>query len=369
MQNILFEFFFLLNSHSSFLLSLKFFSLLPAACFSGSKDKVTIPTSSFPRFSVSDGQSSPASPSSFSVSTSEFSPSSPKISAPDDFSGGDSAVSGSPGAGMERARQANRSSGQQPTHLDNKRATSPGTQTGNRSRSDSASGSPKRATEGRKDRVDRSQSPRKTERGHSGSLEDVSKERKAQGQKDHRSSSPRKGSKRDHDPAVPLKNLEEPHSPRRPAGQKPSFPSGEEKDWRYKQEDSAYWQERGATESGDKSWGIGDHYRKGKRAEQEASAKSSSQTHRERVGSDADSSTLSRKSGRDKGDKEYREGKYHGSAEEVNRKDPRGSSSSIPDPHCNGNTTSKKAPITPGPWKVPSSAKVQSKVDSTYADI
>lgn len=277
---------------------------------------------------------------------------------------------GSPGAGKEHGRQANRSSGQQLSHPSYKRTTSPSTQTGNTSRSDSTSGSPKRATEGRKDPVDRSQSPRKMEQGHSGSVEDLSKERKAQGQKDHRSSSPRKGSKREHDPAVPLRNLEESHSPRRPAGQKPSFPSGEEKDWRYKQEDSAYWQDRGATESGDKSWGISDHYRKGKRAEQEASVqKSNSQTYRERVGSDADSGTLSRRSRRDKGDKEYRESKYYGSTEEVNRKDPRGSSSSIPDPHCNGNTTSKKAPITPGPWKVPSSAKIQSQVDTTYADI
>lgn len=215
--------------------------------------------------------------------------------------------------------------------------------------------------------MEHSQSPRQTERGHSGSLEDMKKERKAQGQKDHHSSSPRKGSKREHDPGVPLNNLEEPQSPRRPAGQQPSTASG---DRRYKEDDAAYWQEREATESGDKSWGTSERHKKGKRAEQEAAAqKAYSQMHTERTGSDADSGTLSRRSGREKGDKEYREGKYHGPAEEVNRKDPRGSSSSIQDSSCNGTGTSKKAPITPGPWKVPSSAKIQSQVDTTYADV
>lgn len=196
----------------------------------------------------------------------------------------------------------------------------------------------------------------------------MSKERKNQGQRDHYSSSSRKSSKREHDPAVPLKNLEEPQSPRRPAGQQPSTSSGEGKDWRYKEEDAAYRQERGATESGDKSLGTSERHKKGKRAEQEAAAQKS-HPHRERAGSNADSGTLSRGSGREKGDREYYESKYHGPAEEVNRKDPRGSSSSIQDPSCNGTTTSKKAPITPGPWKVPSSAKIQSQVDTTYADI
>ncbi|XP_069566962.1 membrane-associated guanylate kinase, WW and PDZ domain-containing protein 3a isoform X2 [Brachyistius frenatus] len=310
-----------------------------------SKDKVTIPTSSFPRLSVSDGQSSPASPSSVSLSTSELSPSSPKIFVPDEFSGGDGRVSGSPGAGQEHGRQANRSRGQQLSHHNHKRTTSPGNQARKTSRSDSKSGSPKRSAEGWTDHAERSQSPRKTERGHSGSLEDMSKERKAQGQREHHSSSPRK---REQDPAAPLRNLEEPQSPRRPAGQQPSVASGEEKDWRYQEE------------GGSKSWGTGERHKKGKRAEQEAQ-KSHSQMHRERAGSDADSGTLGRRGGREKG--------HQGPAEEANRKDPRGSSSSIQDPSCNGTPTSKKAPITPGPWKVPSSAKIQSQADTTYADI
>ncbi|XP_028264715.1 membrane-associated guanylate kinase, WW and PDZ domain-containing protein 3a [Parambassis ranga] len=316
-----------------------------------SKDKVTIPTSSFPRLSVSDGQSSPASPS--SLSTSELSPSSPKSSTPDEFSGGDGRVSGSPGAGQEHGKQANRSRGQQLSHPNHKRTTSPSTQTSKPSRSDSKPGSPRRATEGPTDRAERSQSPRKTERGHSGSLEDMSKERKAQGQRDHHSSSPRKGSKRAEQDTA----LEEPQSPRRPAGQQPSIASREEKNRRYKEEDAPYWQEK---ESAERSWGTSERHKKNKRAEHDAQ-KSHSQMHREREVSDADSGTFGRRSGRERGDKDYRE--------DVNKKDPRGSSSSIQDPGCNGTATSKKAPITPGPWKVPSSAKIQSHVDSTYADI
>ncbi|KAF1390066.1 hypothetical protein PFLUV_G00054260, partial [Perca fluviatilis] len=327
-----------------------------------SKDKVTIPTSSFPRLSVSDGQSAPASPSSVSLSASELSPSSPKTSAPEEFSGGDPRAPGSPGAGQEPARQANRSRGQQLSHQNHRRTTSPSTHTGKTSRSDSKTSSPMRASDGGADRQERSQSPRKAERGHSGSLEDVGKDRKPRGQqRDHRSSSPRKSSKREPDPAAPLKNPEDPQSPRRPAGQQPSAASREDR--RYMEEDGAYWQERGAPESGDKSSGTGER-KKSKRAEQEAAAqKSHSQAPRERAGSDADSGTLSRRSRREKGDKERQESKYHGPPEEVNRKDPRGSSSSIQDPSCNGTATSKKAPITPGPWKVPSSAKIQSQAD------
>ncbi|XP_026187613.1 membrane-associated guanylate kinase, WW and PDZ domain-containing protein 3a isoform X2 [Mastacembelus armatus] len=320
-----------------------------------SKDKVTIPTSSFPRLSAYDGHSSPASPSSVSFSTSELSPSSPKISVPDEFSGNDSRASWSPGTG-----QANR---EQLSHHNHMRTTSPITHTQKTGRSDTKSASPKRATEGWADHTERSQSPRKAERGHSGSLDDMSRDRKAQGQRDHHF-------KREPDPAVPLKELEKPQSPRRPAGQQPSTAYGEGKDWKYMEDDGAYWQEKGATESIDKSWGTSERHRKGKRAEQEPGAqKSYSEMHRERAGSDADSGTQSRKSGRVKGDREYWENKYLGPAEEMNQKDPRGSSSSMHEPTCNGTTTSKKPPITPGPWKIPSSTKIQSQVDTAYADV
>lgn len=308
-----------------------FFSLC-VVCFPGSKDKVTIPTSSFPRLSASDGPSSPASPSSVSLSTSELSPSSPKVSVPDELSS-DPRASGSPGSGQEHGRPAGRSRGQQLSHHHNhKRTTSPSSR--KPSRSDSKSASPKRAAAD----AERSHSPRKAERGHGGSLEDMSRERKPPGQ--------RKGSKREQDP-------EGPQSPRRPAGQQPGAPSADGKDWRYREEDAGWG------DGGDKGWGTSERHKKGKRAEQEAQKppSSSSQAHRERAGSDASGGgTLGRK----KPDREY--------WEDGSRKDPRGSSSSIQDPSCNG-TSSKKTPITPGPWKVPSTAKIQSQVDTAYADV
>ena len=253
-------------------------------------------------------------------------------------------MTGSPGAGQEHEEQANKSRGRQHLNHNHKRTTSPTTHTGK---------------DGWTDGVERSHSPRKTERGHSGSLEDMNKDRKAQGQRDHHSSSPRKGSRREHDPS---RNLDEPQSPRHPAGQQPSISTGDAKDRRYKGEDTAYMQEREATES----WGTGEHHRRGKRAEKEATVQRS---YRERSGSDAETGTLTQRSGRERGDHEYWESKYHGPAEEVSRNDPRGSSSSIHDPSLNGNSASKKAPITPGPWKVPSSARIQSQVDATYAEI
>ncbi|KAM8863549.1 membrane-associated guanylate kinase, WW and PDZ domain-containing protein 3a isoform 2-T2 [Spinachia spinachia] len=320
-----------------------------------SKDKVTIPSSSFPRLSESDGHSSPVF-----LSTSDPSPSSPKSAGPDGFSAVGHRAPGSPGAGQEHGRQTNRSRGQKLSEHNHKHTTNPSSEVA----------SPKRGTEGQVDLKERSESPRKTERGHGASLEDVSKDRKVQGQREHRSSSPRK---REHEPAVPLRNLEEPHSPRRPAGQQRRIAPGEGKDWAYEEEEHvAHRQERAATESGDKGFGTGERHKNSKRAELEAAAaahKSHSQMHRERAALDGDGGTLRRKSRREKGEKDARESKHRGPAEEEDRKDPRGSSSSLQDASCNGTTSSKKSPITPGPWKVPSSAKIQSQVDKTYADV
>lgn len=187
----------------------------------------------------------------------------------------------------------------------------------------------------------------------------MSRERKAQGQREHRSSSPRKGSKREHDP---VKNLLEPQSPRRPAGQKPNTAYGEGKERRHREEEAPHWQERSTVESGDRSSGTSERHKKNRRAEQEATGqKYHPQAHRERAGSDVDSGTLGHRG------KDYQESKYHGPTEEASRRDPSGSSSSssLQDPGCNGATTSKKAPITPGPWKVPSSARIHSQVDTT----
>lgn len=311
----------------AFLRDVFIFFLLSNSFFLGSKDKVTIPTSNFPRLSVSDGQSSPASPSSVYLSTSEMSPSSPTITTAADF-----LRPGGGTLGQEHGRQPNRARGQQHSQQPHQSTTSPR----KTSRGDSKAASPKKPSEDWPELSERSPSPRATEQGYGGSLEDMNK--KAQGQRVHHSSSPRKTSKKDSDSTGPSKNAEEPQSLRRPAGQQPSTAHREGKDRRFKEEDAAYWPERGAAESVGKSPGTTERHRKNKRADQDGSK---AQTHKEKVGS----------------------------TEEVNRKDPRSSSSSIQDPNCNGTTTSKKAPITPGPWKVPSSARIQSQWETSHADV
>lgn len=305
--------------------------LIPIFGFLGSKDKVTIPTSNLPR--VSDGQSSPASPSSVYLSTSETSPSSSKITTANDFLG-----PGSGTVGQEQVRQPSRARGQQHLQHNHQRTTSPNSHTRKTSRSDSKAASPKKSSEDWSELSEPSSSPRKTEQGFGGSLEDMNK--KAQGQRDHHSSSPRKTFKKESDAG-------EPQSPRRPAGQQPSTAHRDGKDRRFKEEDAACWPERGTTEN----TGTTERHKKSKRVDQDGPQPP---THGERAGSDVNSSTLSRKGG-----------KYHGSTEEVSRKDP----SSIQDLSCNGSTTSKKAPITPGPWKVPSSARIQSQWETSHADI
>lgn len=256
-----------------------------------------------------------------------MSPSSPTITTAADF-----LRPGGGTLGQEHGRQPNRARGQQHSQQPHQSTTSPR----KTSRGDSKAASPKKPSEDWPELSERSPSPRATEQGYGGSLEDMNK--KAQGQRVHHSSSPRKTSKKDSDSTGPSKNAEEPQSPRRPAGQQPSTAHREGKDRRFKEEDAAYWPERGAAESVGKCPGTTERHRKNKRADQDGSK---AQTHKEKVGS----------------------------TEEVNRKDPRSSSSSIQDPNCNGTTTSKKAPITPGPWKVPSSARIQSQWETSHADV
>uniref|UniRef100_A0AAV2LZA8 Membrane-associated guanylate kinase, WW and PDZ domain-containing protein 3 n=1 Tax=Knipowitschia caucasica TaxID=637954 RepID=A0AAV2LZA8_KNICA len=200
--------------------------------------------------------------------------------------------------------------------------------------------SPQKHAESKFEFTDRSHSPRKTEKP-SGSLEDVTAERR--GQKERRSSSPKKTSKSENTP----------QSPRRPGGQQPYRPPTEE--WKQDQE------------STDKTRGPNDR-RKIKNVDHDA------HKSRERVASEGDGGTLERRAKRDY-NKEARN--YH---EETGRREPRGSSSSVQDPGLtNGvastaNTASatsaaKKAQITPGPWKVPSTAKIQSQMDVSYEGV
>ncbi|KAM8829801.1 membrane-associated guanylate kinase, WW and PDZ domain-containing protein 3a isoform 1-T2 [Synchiropus picturatus] len=189
---------------------------------------------------------------------------------------------------------------------------SPGHQTHRPGRGDSSTTSPKRV-----EPAERSHSPRKAERGTG-----------AEDRKAH-SSSPRK--KKDEDLAV-----KEPHSPRRPAGQQPGTSPAETQDWR--QDDATYWQD-----GAERAWATGERKR-GKRSEHEAAAQ---KHHRERIGSDPDQSLR-----RDKGE-------HRSQHQSEARTDLRGSSGNMQD----YSAAAKKAQITPGPWKVPSSSRIQSQVD------
>uniref|UniRef100_A0A674ASF8 Membrane-associated guanylate kinase, WW and PDZ domain-containing protein 3 n=1 Tax=Salmo trutta TaxID=8032 RepID=A0A674ASF8_SALTR len=297
------------------------------------KEKVNISPSSFPRLSASDEQSSPASPSSISLSTSELSPPSPNTL-------------------PKKSDSISHS---------NKHA------------------SPKRVTEARADTKERSQSPRKTDRGDrsqagtvenkNGSLEgDVRRERKAHSHsqrerregREGRSSSPRKTTpRRDPEAGVsrqPSKGQDE--GQRRSGGQQhpSSNPAsgegtqGRERRRSNQEEDPTRRQERES-----EGWGTSESRRKDRGA---APHRSHSQTQREKARPDSEGGTLHRREG---GQREGRESKHREAAEEENPSDTRGSTSSaaIQEHTYNGNPGSKKpATITPGPWKVPSSAKI-----------
>uniref|UniRef100_A0A8C6WFI3 Membrane-associated guanylate kinase, WW and PDZ domain-containing protein 3 n=1 Tax=Neogobius melanostomus TaxID=47308 RepID=A0A8C6WFI3_9GOBI len=269
------------------------------------KDKVTTQTSSFPRLSASGGQSSPASPSSPS-----FTELSPNSKTTDEISG-----------------HATRSKHHNATPGSPNRKAARG--------ADPGPASPQKHSEGKLNYRERSNSPRKAER-QSASLEDMTSERKER--KERRSSSPKKGSK----------NENEPQSPRRPGGQQPYKAPTEE--WRHS--DDFAETTRGTNDKRKNKVVDEDFYRS-----------------RERVASEGEGGTLERRAKRDK---EYREARNYSE----DRREPRGSSSSAQDPSMANGTSAtstsaaaKKAQITPGPWKVPSTAKIQSHMDTSYEGI
>ncbi|XP_067095263.1 membrane-associated guanylate kinase, WW and PDZ domain-containing protein 3a isoform X1 [Osmerus mordax] len=348
------------------------------------KEKANISPSSVPSLPAFDEQSSPASPSSVSFSTSQPSPSSTNTTAPEEPPNLDTAAA-SREPPREYAGQSIRPAGQQP-HSHHKRPTSPNTPDRKAhpkrselvSHSEQPASPPRGSGTLRAERKERSQSPRKTDRVLSGapepkrgSLEDGSQRREPRG------SSPRKSSRKEQEAASATAVSRQPSkgqegSPRRPAGQQasPAQPPSEVRDRRRKEEDAATARKQ-ERETGDSMpRGTNGERRKDKGAEREAGPdRSQSQTHRERAGPDADGSTLNRKAGREKErererGREGKEAKPRAAVEESKR-DTRISSSSSQEPPYDGGTMSKKAPITPGPWKVPSSAKMQSQGDLT----
>ncbi|XP_036844471.1 membrane-associated guanylate kinase, WW and PDZ domain-containing protein 3 isoform X1 [Oncorhynchus mykiss] len=341
------------------------------------KEKVNNSPSSFPRLSTSNQQSSPTSPSSISLSTSELSrPSSANNSAPEEPSDWDTSAAAAPSP--SRLLGPNKARGQQPHHHSQRRANSPNNNTLPK-KSDSITShsdkhaNPKRSTEVQAETKERSQSPRKTDRvdrdnkagsaeHKNGSVEgDLSSERKAHGQREGRkgqecrSSSPRKmTSKRDPEAAVsrqPSKGQEgQWHSRGQHPISNPAPGKGTQgRERRHKEEDPSHRQERETRTS--------ERHRKDTWVEREAEPHRS-QTQKEKTGPDSE--------GLNRRERSQREGKHREAAEEENQRDTRDSTSSAAsqDSTCNRNPSSKKqATITPGPWKVPSSAKIHSHVE------
>lgn len=216
---------------------------------------------------------------------------------------------------------------------------------------------------------ERSHSPRKREKNPSVSVKnknvdastqslDVYMDRKAQGQTDRggRSASPRKSSRKEQDPGTrqPSKGHEE---PQRYFDGHFNYGSGGNL---YREEDIDVQQDR---ETGETRPEIArsdtERRHREKGVEREAvPQRSRSQILNDGAMPEEQPTTLNRRAHR-----EPKESRYRGGAGEESKRDTRGSSSVPPETSWNGNPGNKKAPITPGPWKVPSSAKMHSQVE------
>ncbi|TSL61244.1 Membrane-associated guanylate kinase, WW and PDZ domain-containing protein 3 [Bagarius yarrelli] len=215
--------------------------------------------------------------------------------------------------------------------------------------------SPQKLDSSRTEGKERSLSPRKMDKKPQ-SL-DVYTDRKAEEQRDRggRSASSRKSPRKEQETSTrqPAKGYDESHRYSdgfnyRPGGNP------------YKEEDLDLQQDK---ETGEirpeitRSDNIQRHREKGGLREA-APQKPYSQIPNDRTMSELQPTTWNHK-----GHREPIEGRYRGGTGEESKRDLRGSSSVPPETSWNGNPSNKKSPITPGPWKVPSSAKMQSQVE------
>lgn len=229
--------------------------------------------------------------------------------------------------------------------------------------------SPQKLDTSRAEGKERSHSPRKREKNPSISVKnknvdastqslDVYVDRKAQGQKDRggRSASPRKSSRKEQETGTrqPLKGHEE---PQRYFDGHFNYGSGGNL---YREEDIDVQQDKETGETRPeitRSDNERRHREKG--VEREAvPQRSRSQILNDRAMPEDQPTTLNRRAHR-----EPKESRHRGGTGEESKRDTRGSSSVPPETSWNENPCNKKAPITPGPWKVPSSAKMQSQVE------
>lgn len=221
------------------------------------------------------------------------------------------------------------------------------------------------------ERKERSRSPKK-EKKPSGSMEtknshastqslDVYVERKPQGQRESRSTSPRKNSRKDLETGTKQSSWGQDEPQWHYTG------SVGPQDWRHG-ESSNFQQDKETGETRpENTKTLNERRRREKGADNDvAPQKSHSHIHRERPIPEPQTSTLNRKEHREK-DREVKEqGRHKGVAADDSKRETRGSSSVPPETSWNGNPSTKKAPITPGPWKVPSSAKIHSQVEGVW---
>ncbi|XP_030623833.1 membrane-associated guanylate kinase, WW and PDZ domain-containing protein 3a [Chanos chanos] len=344
------------------------------------KDKATVSSSSFPRSAASDEPSALNSSSLTSLSTAELA----QATVPEELHDPVSPSARAQAADSEPTRERERAHGQHPLHYQ-KQPTSPDIQDPRslpRKSESSVSlsshpSSPHRADRERSEKKERSRSPRKTDRNPSVTVEDknghfgiqsgeMNKERKYR-EREGRSTSPMKTSKREQEPGTrrPVRTQDEPQ--KHSDGQRPNHASGAGKERRRKEEDPRQDRESGEMRP-EGTKGTNERRRKDREAGREAVNQSSGpHGHRERAGTESASSTLNRKGHKDKDretrEAEHKEIRHKAMTEETNRREARGSSSASQEPSYSGNPSSKKAPITPGPWKVPSSAKIHSQAE------
>ncbi|XP_062871145.1 membrane-associated guanylate kinase, WW and PDZ domain-containing protein 3a [Trichomycterus rosablanca] len=196
---------------------------------------------------------------------------------------------------------------------------------------------------------ERSQSPRKPAENkniHSSMQSlDVYMERKPQGQqsRETRSASSKKSPRKEHETGTRQpKGHEEPQ--RYFDAQNPYYSYGLTQEQRY-EEETDLRQDRETGENRPESTRA--HHERHHKKREVGPQRSNSQLYNERVMPEPQTATLD----------------YRGQRERLKESDTRGSTSVSPETSWNGNTNSKKAPITPGPWKVPSSAKIHSQVE------
>ncbi|XP_072512613.1 membrane-associated guanylate kinase, WW and PDZ domain-containing protein 3a isoform X1 [Salminus brasiliensis] len=322
------------------------------------KEMMTGPPANILRYPVPDEPSMPASLSSPSLSPSEGTHSASWITVPEEL----------------LAPASTSSRGQH--HYPRDPRSYPRKADSSVSQSDNPAG-PHKVDASRTERKERSRSPKKTDKKPHGSIEsknghastqslDVYAERKPQGQKEResRSTSPRKSPRKEQETGARQSNrgLEEPQ--RHFDGQRHNPGSGGVSERRH-EEDIELRQDKETGETRpESSKASNDRRRREKGAERDlAPQRSHSQIQKEKAVPEPQASTLNRKGDREPKEWDMKEGRYKGVASEESKRETRGSSSGPPETSWNGNPGNKKVPITPGPWKVPSSSKIQSQVE------